>query len=274
MRPRVVLAACFVPLAVCAAVVAACGGPAFTSASVDGGPPGSGGGGGADASHVDAGGSFCAVEAGTHTFCDDFDGPPLGTKWSSILQTGAGTVAADSTKSYSPPSSLKSVVPGTLAAGGGRVVEAFTQTASKVVVAFEVWIDSAPQTAVNPAGSGDNFVEIELGPSYSIGLSAHDEVDYFENLVGDSGVDQNLSNGHLVATSTLESGWTEIVIEVDIAHATLSISFAGQPQLSGATITPPPGQPVSVSVGTYLHGEATNGSLGAHYDNVTIDLTP
>jgi hypothetical protein len=270
MRPGIVLAACFVPLAIGAAVVAACGGPAFTSASADGGPPPPATSSDAGA---DAGGSFCAVEAGVHTFCDDFDGLPLASKWSSILQTSGGIAVTDTAKGYSPPSSLKTSAPGTLGVGGGRVVETFSQTASKVVVAFEVWIDSAPPKLVSTANAGDNFAEINLGPSYSLGLSAHDEVAYFENLALDAGGAQNLSSGQLVATSALETGWTEIVVEVDVAHATLSISIGGQAQISGATITPPPGQTVSVSLGAYLHNEAS-GTLAVHYDNVTIDLTP
>ena len=114
-----------------------------------------------------------------------------------------------------------------------------------------------------------------MGPSYSIGMNAHtDYVGYFEqNSPTDGGASEILSsNTMLVATPTLLGAWTEVVIEVDLGSSdALSITIGGKPEISGAPITPPSGQTITVDVGAYSHNLPA--SLEAHFDNVTIDIT-
>jgi hypothetical protein len=256
-----------------ALLLAACGGNAFTAGPTDAGTSGPSDAGADVGAGGGDGGSFCAVEAGTHTFCDDFDGLPLASKWSSIDQAGGGSAAVDSSKSVSPPNSFASVAPiSATVATSGRVVEAFTQSASKVVVAFEVWFDSTPTRNATSTDSGDNFVTVTAGSSYTVGLGAHDTIEYFENVTVDGGGVQNLSSKDNLAVSPT-SGWSEIVMTVDLANKALSLTMGGQPLLTPpAALTPQTG-PITVTLGADQHNELKN-SLAAHFDNVTIDLTP
>jgi hypothetical protein len=273
MRLPLVLALPALPLSM-AGVLAGCGGPVFTSAASDasttspadaGGDVGGGSSGG--------GGTFCAVEAGTHTFCDDFDGPPLASKWTSIEQVGGGTAVTDLTTSYSSPGSLKTVAPASInAQTRGRVVKSFG-TASRVVVSCEIWLDATPPKILPGAAvGGDSVLVVNVGSSYSIAINAHtDQVGYAEESTGGDGGTQVLSSKDLAATSTL-TGWIPVALTVDLAHASLSITIGGVQRLASAPITPPSGQNVVVDVGAFSHNQTQN--LAAHYDNVTIDITP
>jgi hypothetical protein len=251
--------------AVAAFGAVACGGPSFagtpTDASVTS-PP---------VVTVD-GGSFCLLEAGAHTFCDDFDGLPLSSKWDSIDQGTGGTARTDSTISDSPPASFKSVAPASLAAETrGRVEKTFGM-ASHIVVAFDIAIDATPIKLATGALGGDSLLGIYVGPSYSIGLRAHtDEVGYFEDLTTDAGTSEVLTTKDLVATPTL-AGWTSVVITIDLANANLSISIGGVALIDQTPITPPNGQSIAFYLGAFSRNQAQ--SLAAHYDNVTVDITP
>jgi hypothetical protein len=272
MRLPLVLALPALPLWIAGAV--GCGGPVFSSAASDasttpssdaaGGDTGGGSGGG--------GGTFCAVEAGTHTFCDDFDGPPLAAKWASIEQVGGGTAVTDLTTSYSSPGSLETVAPASVnATTRGRVVKSFG-TASRVVLACEVWLDATPPKILGAAVGGDSVLVVNVGSTYSIAINAHtDQVGYVEESSGGDGGTQVLSSKDLVATSTL-TGWIPVSLTVDLAHASLSITIGGVQRLASAPITPPSGQSVIIDVGAFSHNQTQN--LAAHYDNVTIDITP
>lgn len=262
-------------LALTALPLVACGGPVFSSAASDasttspsdaaGGDTGGGSGGG--------GGTFCAVEAGTHTFCDDFDGPPLAVKWASIEQVGGGTAVTDLTTSYSSPGSLETLAPSSVnATTRGRVVKSFG-TASRVVLGCEIWLDATPPKILPGAAvGGDSVLVVNVGSTYSIAINAHtDQVGYVEESTGGDGGTQVLSSKDLVATSTL-TGWIPVSLTVDLAHASLSITIGGVQRLASAPITPPSGQNVVVDVGAFSHNQTQN--LAAHYDNVTIDITP
>jgi hypothetical protein len=273
MRPGLELACLLLAVAASAAgAVVACAGPAFVNAPSDGGPPA--GGGAPDAPAADASGeSFCLLEAGMHMFCDDFDSLPLVPTWN-IDQAGGGVVAIDSTRSYSPPNSLMSTAPASNGFTRGRVLKTFG-SGSNVVVALELWVDAAPPKLVaSEVGvAGDSLVGIGVGPSYSIGLSAHDVVGYFEDNTGDAGVTVvRSSKDFTLQTAALEEKWTEVVIEVDLANAALSITIGGVEELVGAPITPPTAgtEPITVDLGCYAHNETAE--LAAHFDNVTIDI--
>lgn len=273
MRTGLELACLLLAVAASAAgAVVACAGPAFVNAPAEGGPPAAGGT--PDAPAADASEeSFCLLEAGMHMFCDDFDSLPLVPTWN-IDQAGGGVAATDSMQSYSPPNSLMSTAPASLGITRGRVSKTFG-SGSKVVVAFELWVDAAPPKLVGSqvGVAGDSLVGIDVGPSYSIGLSAHDVVGYFENTTGDSGVTVVRSPMNLaLQTAALEETWTEVVIEVDLANAALSITIGGVEELVGAPITPPTAgtQPITVDSGCYAHNETAE--LATHFDNVTIDI--
>jgi hypothetical protein len=256
-------------LAACAALLVACGGPAFTAAPADAGAvsPSSTGDGAPSASA-----SFCAADAGAHTFCDDFDGLPLSSKWDSVDQGAGGTAVTDSTTSYSAPSSFKSIAPASVGIETrGRVVKSFGK-ASRVVIAFEMFLDATPVKLAAGAIGGDNVVAIAFGAAYSIGIDAHtDEIAYFEDAIGDGGVAQQLTGKNLVATPMI-TGWTAVEIAIDLTKATVSISLGGVTRVTNAAITPPSGQSVSVYLGAFAHNQTQE--LAVHYDNCTIDITP
>ena len=118
-------------------------------------PGGSDGGGGGGASDGGDGGlslpSPCLLP---HTFCDDFDGPPLEEKWDTVRTTG-GDVTVDSSEFLSAPRALRI----RLKSGSGTreaLVSndiAVTNTEKVVELAFDFKLDRA-------AGS---FEEIDYG---------------------------------------------------------------------------------------------------------------
>jgi hypothetical protein len=266
MRLGVFLASGLLGALALARLLPACGGAEFVAASA------SDAGGSPDAGATPSG-SFCALEAGTHTFCDDFDGPPLASKWTSIEQTGGGTIGDDSSQSYSAPSSLATIAPNAVAATQGRVLEVFG-AASKVVVAFEMLIDMAPQQKTGVGSvtlGGDSLVAVGIGSNYTVGLSAHANLGYYEDTTTDAGVTQVLSSNDDLVVTPGPTKWTSVVLEVDIAAEQLSITVGGQVLLKSAPISPPTGN-VVVNLGAYQRNETA--TLSAHYDNVTIDITP
>ncbi|HEY2510965.1 MAG TPA: hypothetical protein VGI39_08920 [Polyangiaceae bacterium] len=256
--------------ALVAASLLACGGPEFTTAASAGDDSGTG-------PHGDAGAPrFCTQDAGTHTFCDDFDGPALGSAWTDIQQTGGGAAITDSSLFFSAPHSLSAVVPASPATSSDRaqVVKSFGTQVSHIVTNLELYIDAVgPKTALG--ADALFFVGLGANGGYMLGLDANaDNVGFFEEAIGDGGaLAAPLSAKTLVPTSGLLKTWTSVTFDVDLAKSTVSISLNGTLELSNAPITPPAGSPpVLLYVG--LQSRNISSPMGAHYDNVTVDVTP
>jgi hypothetical protein len=240
------------PLAVAAI---ACGGPRFEVGAAAG----------------DAGSSFCARDAGAHTFCDDFDGLPFSSVWDATVDVN-GAVATDSSTSISPPNSFVSTAnPSLGSTGQGRLTKTLGK-ASRVVVAVDVRLDEVPDRPGSALGGGTSLLVVDVGPTYVVGLSANSQqVSYFENDTVDGGL-VTLGSRNLVPTQSLLGNWAHVVFDVELASAKLTVSINGTTELGGASITPPTGLSTSVVLGEFSRNVATEAKV--HYDDVTIDVTP
>lgn len=254
--------------ALAAVYLVACGGPEFTTASLSSSDSGAGLKDAADP-------RFCTEQAIPHTFCDDFDGPALGSAWTDIQQTGGGAAITDSALFFSAPHSLSSTVPASPTAASFRaeVEKAFGTRASRLVINLELYIDAvAPKNPLVP--NSLFYVGLGANAGYMVGLDADaDNVSFFEEGSGDGGGLAPLSTKVLVPTVGLVKTWTAVTFDVDLAKATVSVSLNGTLELSNASITPPAGNPpVLLYVG--VQSRNISSPMGAHYDNVTVDVTP
>jgi len=244
------------------AVSGACGGNEFVAGSDDGGA--------LDAPAAHATASFCELEAGTHTFCDDFDneydGATLTDLWPIFQRDTGATVQDDSSIFVSSPNSLESAA----AASGGTLIRARVGhvfgVASSVTVAFHLDKDAAKPT--NTVG-GTTFFSLGLGANYALSLSANsDFVDVSEDqTLADASIDERTEQ--IVATTGILGAWVQVDLQIDLAsgHLTGHVNGATIPSF---TITPPGGLASTVYLGLSSHDVVS--SVEAHYDNVTIDV--
>ncbi len=259
------------PTLVGGAVVAfgACGGSAFSAGATD------------DAGPVDAPvvtgpkESFCELEAGTHTFCDDFDDEYDGSTLTSLWPTydrSTGAAAQDDTSIFvSSPSSFESACPASL--GGllhARIGRQFPGTSTtRVLVAFDLHLDKVG--AKPNVSGGTTFVLLTLGANYSIGLTANqDQISAFENLtLADGGADN--ATEIVALTPPVLGNWAHVVFDIDLAAGKVGANVAGT-AFGPMAITPPTGIAPTVFIG--LSSREVSTAVEAHFDNVTIDVTP
>jgi hypothetical protein len=241
-------------------VVTACGGNSFVA-------------GAGDASSIaDAGTlSFCAIEGGAATFCDDFDGLPLTSLWTAIDQTTGATIQHDGTISVSPPNSLESIVPSSVSfssAQKGRVEKTFP-SASEISISFQLHID---QVEAKPNTGGTSLVLVQLGDN-TLGISANTlEVSYFEDLIADGG-DTGQVVGNITATPIILDTWVRATLDIDLKNATMTASVNGNSVGPvDIALEASAGQGPQVYLG--IQSRNVVGQLEAHYDNVLINVTP
>ncbi len=243
-------------------VVTACGGNSFVA-------------GAGDASSVtgpsaDGGPSFCAIEGGAATFCDDFDELPLTSKWTAIDQTNGATIAKDESTFVSAPSSLESVVPVSLGLSSqrGRVEKAFGN-ASRIAVSLQLHIDAV---APKPTTGGTSLLLVQLGTD-TLGISANNsEVTYFEDEVADGG-DTNLVVGDIVSTQNVLGQWVPATLDIDIKNATMTASVNGN-SVGPIEIDLPAGAGQSPLLYVGVQSKNATLMLESHYDNVLVNVTP
>ncbi|HEX2674013.1 MAG TPA: hypothetical protein VHM25_24220, partial [Polyangiaceae bacterium] len=110
-------------------------------------------------------GAFCAQhEQVTVAFCDDFDGPPLGTKWPSVEQAN-GTVTNDAQAAVSGTSSLLSIANAVPVGAGVRAVgtKSFANLNAQPVglrISFKVRVDQFDATS----GAKNTIFDFLYGP--------------------------------------------------------------------------------------------------------------
>jgi hypothetical protein len=246
------------------AVVGACGGSEFIAASDDGGV--------ADAPVAHATASFCELEAGTHTFCDDFDneydGATLTDLWPIFQRDTGAIVQDDSTIFVSSPNSLES----SAVASGGTLIRARVGhvfgVASSVTVAFDFHLDKDAAKPTNTVG-GSTFFSLVLGANYALNLSANsDVVDVSEDqTLADASVDERTEQ--IVATTSILGTWVPVVLQIDLSQGRLTGTVNGA-TIPTFTISPPGGLATTVYMG--LSSRDVISAVEAHYDNVTIDV--
>jgi hypothetical protein len=269
--PILALAAAAAPLFVCA--VGACGGAAFSSDARDAATSAP-----LEASTLDAGTApdaatgFCARDAGPHTFCEDFDEAPLATDWDTVDQAG-GEATLDDTTSTSAPASFSSL---THAAGGtaarARVVKGFARSA-RVTMAFDLKVDEALNRIADASVGGVSLLVVNLGSSYSVGLSVNEtQLSFFENIQGDGGVTVGGQNVKVTDEKNVQ-GWTHVTFMFHLAGSSPQATITAGPDTITAPLTPLSTAAVPmVNLGLFSRNLA--GDAQAHFDNVTIDVTP
>jgi hypothetical protein len=249
----------------------ACGGTEFIAGADDAGPS-------TDAPVVTGPKqSFCEIEAGTHTFCDDFDdeydGSTLTSLWPDYDRTTGGTAQDDPTIFVSPPSSFEAACEGSVGTiVRGRVGKTFAP-ASRVVIAFDLHLD-AVGAKPNVAG-GTTFVLLTLGPNYSLGLTANSTaVNGYEDITAaDGGVTDN--DEMVTATPAILGSWVHVSVDANLAERQLSANVNGT--AFGPIALTPPTQTASTTAPAVFIGLSSRevvAPVEAHYDNVTIDVTP
>jgi hypothetical protein len=245
-------------------VVTACGGNAFVAGAGDASIT--------DASADTAGGpSFCAIEGGSATFCADFDESTSLGNWTAIDQNGATIAVVRDPTAPSQPNSLESSVPssvGTSVAQKGRVEKVFA-SASEIEISFQVHID---QVAPKPNTGGTSFVLVQLGDN-TVGISANNlEVSYFEDVITDGG-DTGLVVGNIISTPIALGTWVPAALDIDLTNATMTASVNGSSVGPiDITLEANAGQNAQVYLG--IQSRNVLGTVGAHYDNVLINVTP
>ena len=209
---------------------------------------------------------------GGHTLCDTFDEAELSDIWSVI--SACAPPFLDSTKSFSPPSSLSTndVDAEKNCASVYSVVSSSAST--KFTASFEVFVDTPDDAGAAP------FFAVWLYstdyPFYEIALTtdATGAVNLLENLtLADGGPAFNVTN--FGGASLVQNAWNKVAIEADIgSNSFVDVSTNDGDKIS-ATLEH---RPSVGSVGAYrVYLGVPNGGdtkAAAHFDDFTCDVTP
>ena len=220
---------------------------------------------------VEASAPFCA-NAGTHSFCSDFDEQNALAAWSAALVSANATTPGLDTDAVSPPSSLRSVLPDATSADSyARLQKLFSTQATSAHVDLQVKLGSKACTASDGNSYfellkiGDNLddgVEIKVD---STGWYAH--VDFALNDAGTTQADQYFS-----ATPSVDV-WHRVVVDVTFGVAgSVHITVDGP-----GVVDLPNVDTSSVDSASFLVGMYSTGSCPANdvrFDDVVIDVTP
>jgi hypothetical protein len=269
MRRTLALALPPVVAGVVAAAVGACGGTEFVAGSGDGGPTIVDG---STDAPLDAfgPGAFCTYEAGTHTFCDDFDGAPLADLWPDIEVPTGGSAKDDRSIFVSSPNAFESMDPRSDLVTAGttlhaRIGRAFA-SGSQLVINFELHLDAVGSKSTGVGGT--TLLLVTYGGNYSIGISAATDVInvYQDQTQADGGISEVSSQ---VATTPLVLGtWVKASLTINLETTTATASVNGT--TGTIALAPPKGFAPTVYIG--MSSRAVAVSVEAHYDNVTVDV--
>lgn len=221
-------------------------------------------------------GSWCAANAQSLFFCDDFDDGPLGSRWTSatLQVSGAATLSSKSERSapYGFDIACPSLMPSTF------LMEVLTESipaASRVAVAFDF-----DPVALPADGHGGvlYLATITQGPGtprWAIQFRAGTSLaDLQEQVILASGAVKG-GTGQWESSTPVQLGtWTRVEMDVDFttSPATTALLLGGQTVAAG---TLDPGwtrAPSTLELGDwYIPAEP---AFEVAYDNVTIALTP
>lgn len=212
---------------------------------------------------------FCASQTTVHALCADFDIGAFNAQFTTYLfVTPSTSLGIDATRWRSPPNSLLSVVPEAAASGNAAAMEQlFAGTASKVTYAFDLRVES--------------WVPDEVMTLASIYVGRGPDQHELDLLVGTNGstLEERFADGsqtgHALAlpvpvASSDADRWTSVVITLDVAQRTCTMTLDGSTALAAEPIAPSwmAGQPgVNLGIG-YVSAQ---GNWTVRYDNVTVD---
>src|SRR6185312_964117 len=223
---------------------AACG-DAFTAAPDGGGPGGDAGttpdaepdatppsdAGPDDAVAADAGAGFCASQAASHTFCEDFSNGVPGRKLAGVVN-GGGMIAADKTDFQSAPASMLATTPGLPNKGDSANAIATVDFPTIAGNEFTLSMGVEPDASCMAGNNGDfvSFAALYFpGASYEIGIGVTDKgIEVIEASLDDGGAITGIQV-HDPQVPLQPSGWANWTITTSgTISRTFTMTVGGQ----------------------------------------------
>jgi hypothetical protein len=221
-------------------------------------------------------GTWCATDAPSLWFCDDFDDGALGARWTGATLQVAGSATLSTTNRSSAPNGFDigcpALTPSTF------LTEALTESipaASKVTLAFDLDPIAFPAdghggtlylaTLTQGPGTPRNAIQFRAGTTL---------VDLQEQVILASGAIKSGTGMWGSATLIPTGGWSRVEMAVDFAAtpATATLRLGGQ-TVATASLDP---SWTRAATTFYLGDWYIPGTPAFHvaYDNVTIDVAP
>jgi hypothetical protein len=241
---------------------------ALDSGSSDGDTTGEGGADAGDDGALGADGEggatgFCASLVPAPVFCDDFDGPPLTTKWPTVTAPAGAVVATQTLAFVSPPRGLGINTSG---ANAAFVSRSFPGSFGSVHLAFDVLVaqgSSTENTYVATLEVGNNAVA--LYASFDVSLLR------LQERIANGGSPPTVVD-HSAQPPLGKGKWRHVVIDLALTGGSPKVTM----QVEGATMIAnealdPSWQPgeATLSVGpTYLQ---VSDPRALQFDNVVLD---
>ena len=229
-----------------------------------------------DASPADAASGFCASQASSQLFCEDFD---QGVPGQFAMTTyGGGAIAADVSDFASPPESLWANTPALAAAGASA--GAFATASFSTAGAGRLRLQAALQVDAGCVANRDGVELVQLVSmtgSYAVTLqSSATETDLIEQSFGrDGGIAQFVS--HRVSGPWPSTGWNVLVVDVDLTAAKVTVEVSGMTKIDAESLSllPPSLGAVSIDLGAATENVlAISNGCTVHVDDVLFDAVP
>jgi hypothetical protein len=205
---------------------------------------------------------WCAVDAGKHTYCDDFDVQPLDM---AITKCTGGLVALDKGWSSSAPYALETSAP--VGCNQAEASHAISSTAKHAHLEFDMRVDSVDNNQEDHV-FGLSFVGTGGGAtSYTVFFGMWGASTYLEEYAN-VGPGQNPVNGPPVAAGLPQHVW----LDVNLQSQTATVSVAGKTATRTLAVAFAPQQTV-VALGLDYRAQPASGTaVTVRADNVTLDL--
>ena len=221
-------------------------------------------------------GSWCAQNASSLFFCDDFDDGPLGARWTGTALQVSGAASLSTVNDRSPPYGLDIACPALTPST--FLTEVLTETippASRVALAFDFNPLMFPPdghggtlylaTMTQGPGTPRSAIQFRAGTSLT---------DLQEQVVLASGAIKSGTGQWESATLVQAGTWTRVEMDVDFttSPATAALRLAGQTVASGTLDSSWTRAASTLQLGDWYI--PTTPAFHVAYDNVTVALEP
>lgn len=221
-------------------------------------------------------GTWCATDAPSLWFCDDFDDGALGARWTGATLQVASAATLSTTNRSSAPNGFDIACPALTPST--FLTEALTESipaASKVTLAFDLDPIAFPAdghggtlylaTLTQGPGTPRNAIQFRAGTTL---------VDLQEQVILASGAIKSGTGMWASATLVPTDGWTRVEVAVDFAAtpATATLRLGGQTVATGSLDSSWTRAATTFYLGDwYIPGTP---AFQVAYDDVTIDVAP
>jgi hypothetical protein len=221
-------------------------------------------------------GSWCAENATSVFFCDDFDDGPLGSRWTSSTLQVSGAATLSSTNERSPPYGFEiacpSLMPSTF------LMEVLTESippASRISLGFDFNPLLFPAdghggtlylaTITQGPGTPRSAIQFRAGASLT---------DVQEQVILASGAVKSGTGQWESATMVQMGTWTRVEMDLELtsAPATVALRLDGRTVATGTLDSSWTRAPATLQLGDWYI--PTEPAFDVAYDNVTIALGP